>query len=87
MANMPSGTPIPTPIAVGRVVEGSSLWADTAGSVDDVSAREDAGAAIKTAGLGDVLAEEDATTGVAFELGPAENVVVASSLGVAVRAD
>ena len=34
MVAIPSGTPIPTPSAVGRVAERSSVWADAARSVD-----------------------------------------------------
>ena len=59
---MPSGTPIPTPIAVGRLVEGACVWAGTGEPVE-------------------VLAEEEAVTVVAFELGPAEKVVVTRLLG------
>lgn len=34
MVAIPSGTPIPTPTAVGRLVEDSWIWAGTAGPVD-----------------------------------------------------
>lgn len=33
MVAMPSGTPIPTPIAVGRLVECAWVWAGKGGSV------------------------------------------------------
>ena len=40
MIAITSGTPIPTPIAVGRLVQCSRVWAGTGGS-EDVLAEED----------------------------------------------
>lgn len=34
MVAIPSGTPIPTPMAIGRLVDGSWVWTGTWGSVD-----------------------------------------------------
>lgn len=68
MIAITSGTPIPTPTAVGRLVQCSWVWAGTGGSAD-------------------VLAEEDAKTVVAFELGPAEKAVVTGLLEIWVGAD
>ena len=86
MVAIPSGTPIPTPRAVGRVAERSSVWADAARSVD-LLAGEDEGTLVDTAEPVDALAGEDARTVVAFEKGPSDNVVDARLLGAAVGAD
>ena len=86
MVAMASGTPIPTPSAVGRVAERSSVWADAARSVD-VLAGEDEGTLVDTAEPADTLAGEDARTVIAFEIGPVRIVVVARLLGAAVRPD
>lgn len=68
---MPSGTPIPTPIAVGRLVEGACVWAGTGGPLGTGEPVE-------------VMAEEEAVTVVAFELGPTEKIVVTGLLGLLV---
>ena len=68
MIAITSGTPIPTPMAVGRLVRCFWVWAGTGGYPD-------------------VLAEEDAKTAVAFELGPAEKAVVTGLLEIWVGAD
>ena len=86
MTAIPRGTPIPTPIAVGRVAEPFSVWADTAG-LRDALVGADEGTLVDTAETVDILAGEDASTVVAFEIGPADNVVVARLLGAAARAN
>ena len=86
MVAIPSGTPIPTPSAVGRVAERSSVWADAARSVD-VLIGENEGTLVDTAEPVDTLAGEDARTVIAFEIGPADNVVVARLLEAAAGAD
>ena len=86
MVAIPSGTPIPTPKAVGRVAERSSVWADAARSVD-LLAGEDEGTLVDIAEPVDKLAGEDARTVVTFETGLADNAVAARLLGAAVGAD
>ena len=86
MVAIPSGTPIPTPSAVGRVAERSSVWADAVRSVD-LLAGEGEGALVDTADFVDTLAGEDARTVVAFEKGPSDNVVDARLLRTAVGAN
>ena len=86
MVAIPSGTPIPTPSAVGRVAERSSVWADAATSVDSL-AGEDEGTLVDTAEPVNTLAGEDARTVGAFGDDPADNVVPARLLGAAVGAD
>lgn len=86
MVAIPSGTPIPTPSAVGRVAERFLVWAEAARSVD-VLAGEDEGTLVDTAEPVDKLVGEDTRTVIAFEIGPADNVVVARLLGAAVGAD
>lgn len=86
MVAIPSGTPIPTPSAVGRVAERSSVWADAARSVV-LLAVEDEGTLVDTAESVDTLAGEDPRTVVAFKKGSADNVVDARLLGAGVGAD
>lgn len=76
MVSVPSGTPIPTPSAVGKLAECFWVWTGTEGSVD-VLARE---AAV-------TVVAEDAVTVAAFGLGPAEKVVVTVLPKVVMRAD
>ena len=86
MVAIPSGTPIPTPRAVGRVVERPAVWPDATRSVD-LLAGEDEGTLVDTAEPVDIRAGEDARIVVAFENGPANIVVAARLLGAAVDAD
>ena len=65
MVSIPSGTPIPTPNAVGKLAECFWAWTGTEGSVNAL-----AGGAEMT------VVAKDAVTVAAFESGPAEKVVV-----------
>ncbi len=76
MVPIPSGTPIPTPTAVGKLAECFWLWTGTEGLVN-VSAGE---AAV-------TVVAEDAVMVAAVEPGPAEKVVVTVLPKVVVGAD
>ena len=73
---IPSGTPSPTPSAVGKLAECFWVWTGTEGPVNVL-----AGEAAVTA------VAEDAVTVATFEFGPAEKVVVTVLPKVVMRAD
>ena len=76
MVTIPSGTPIPTPSAVGKLDECFWVWTGTEVSVNVLG-----GAAAVS------LVAEDAVTVAAFDFGPAEKVVVTVLPKVVVGAD
>ncbi len=85
MANNPSGIPIPTPIAIGRLAEDFWVWVGAGESVRGVVMYAwvwaDKGAPV------DCLAGEDAGMVMMFELGSAKEVVAIRAAWSVVTAD
>ena len=76
MVAIPSETPIPAPIAVGRLAE-CSCWTGAADSAGMWDTRESV----------DVLSGEDTVVVITSELAPADKVVVTMSREYLVEAD
>ena len=85
MVAIPSGIRIPTPTAVGRLVERSWVWTGTGRLLDRPVDCSWVG--VGTEKPVEVLTEADAETVVALELGLAKKAVVTAFLGLLVEAD